>query len=78
MCVRPGFGGSTSVAINVRMRVWLETVPALLQRLNVRSVAIVTHSAGAVYTLNTLFHYRSLFDPKAPYVAFLGLLFFFF
>lgn len=54
------------------MRIWLETVPALLQRLDVKHVAMVTHSAGAVYTLNTLFHHRSLLDPKAPYVAFLG------
>lgn len=60
------------MTIDIRMRVWLETVPALLQRLDVKHVAIVTHSAGAVYTLNTLFHHRSLLDPKAPYVAFLG------
>jgi len=70
--MRPAFGGSTPVAINIRMQVWLETVPALLQQLDVKHVAIVTHSAGAVYTLNTLFHLRSLLDPKAPYVAFLG------
>ena len=54
------------------MRVWLETVPALLRRLDVKHVAMVTHSAGAVYTLNTLIHHRSLLDPDAPYVAFLG------
>ena len=60
------------MTINIRMRVWLETVPALLQRLDVEHVAIVTHSAGALYTLNTLFHHRALLDPKAPYVAFLG------
>ncbi|GME25191.1 hypothetical protein GTA08_BOTSDO06172 [Neofusicoccum parvum] len=73
ICVdRPAFGGSTPVNIDVRMRVWLETVPALLQRLDVKHVALVTHSAGTVYTLNTLFHHRSLLDPKAPYVAFLA------
>lgn len=60
------------MTIDVRMRIWLETVPALLQRLDVKHVAMVTHSAGAVYTLNTLFYHRSLLDPKAPYVAFLG------
>lgn len=54
------------------MSVWLETVPALLQQLNVEYVAIVTHSAGTVYTLNTLYHHRSILDPKAPFVAFLG------
>ncbi|TKA67243.1 hypothetical protein B0A49_12378 [Cryomyces minteri] len=73
ICVdRPAFGGSTSVTIDIRMRVWLETVPALLQRLDVKHVAMMTHSAGAVYTLNTLLHHRSLLDPKAPYVAFLA------
>jgi hypothetical protein len=60
------------VTIDIRMSTWLETVPALLQRLDVEHVAIVTHSAGALYTLNTLFHHRSLLDPKAPYVALLG------
>lgn len=60
------------MTIDTRMRVWLETVPALLQRLDVKHVSMVTHSAGTVYTLNTLFHHRSLLDPKAPYVAFLG------
>lgn len=60
------------MAINIRMRVWLETAPAILQRLDVKHVAIVTHSAGTLYTLNTLFHQRSLLHPKAPYVAFLG------
>jgi len=54
------------------MRVWLETVPALLQQLDIEHVALLTHSAGTIYTLNTLYHHRSLLDPKAPYVAFLG------
>ncbi|KAK5946033.1 hypothetical protein PMZ80_000172 [Knufia obscura] len=54
------------------MAVWLETVPALLQQLDVKHVAIATHSAGTIYTLNTLFHHRSLLDPKVPYVAFLA------
>ncbi|KAF1355375.1 hypothetical protein BDV97DRAFT_395740 [Delphinella strobiligena] len=69
---RPAFGGSTPVSIDVRMRVWLETIPVLLQRLDVKHVAIVTHLAGTIYTLNTLLHYRSILDPKAPYVAFLA------
>lgn len=60
------------MTIDIRMRVWLETVPALLQQLNVEHVAIVTHSAGAIYTLNTLFRHRSILNPKAPYVALLG------
>jgi hypothetical protein len=60
------------VTLETRMSVWLETVPALLQRLDVKHVALVSHSAGTVYMLNTLSHHRSLLDPMAPYVAFLG------
>ena len=65
-------GGSTPVAINIRMKVWLETVPALLQKLDVKNVSLMTHSAGTVYTLNTLLHHRAFLDPKVPSVAFLG------
>jgi hypothetical protein len=61
------------VAIDLRMRIWLETVPVLLQRLDIKHVALLTHSAGAMYTLNTLLHCRSFLDRKAPYVAFMGL-----
>lgn len=64
---RPAFGRSTPVAIDIRMCVWLETVPALLQRLDVKHVAILTHLAEAIYALNTLFHCRSLLDSKIPY-----------
>ncbi|KAM3079594.1 hypothetical protein ACMFMG_006009 [Clarireedia jacksonii] len=73
ICVdRPAFGGSTPVTLDTRMSIWLETVPVLLQRLDVKHVALVGHSAGTVYMLNTLFHHRALLDPKAPYVAFLA------
>ncbi|KAK6434817.1 hypothetical protein LTR95_009000 [Oleoguttula sp. CCFEE 5521] len=73
ICVdRPGFGGSTPVSIDIRMAVWHETVPALLQRLNLNHVSLMTHSAGGIYTLNTLLHHRSLLNPKTPYVAFMA------
>jgi hypothetical protein len=71
---RPGMGGSTPVSLDMRMQVWLETVPVLLGKVNIRYVSIVTHSAGGVYTLNTLAKLRSILDPKAPYVALLGTL----
>jgi hypothetical protein len=54
------------------MQVWLETVPALLSKVGVEHVSLVTHSAGTVYTLNTLLQHRGILDPEAPYVAFLG------
>lgn len=65
-------GGSTPVALNIRVQVWLETVPILLQKVGVKQVSIVTHSAGGVYTFNTLAKLRYVLDPKAPYVALLG------
>ncbi|CZT18468.1 uncharacterized protein RCC_04313 [Ramularia collo-cygni] len=73
ICVdRPGFGGSTPVPVNHRVQVWLETVPLLLKRLKVKRVALVSHSAGTVYCLNTLFHHRDFLSPSAPYVALLA------
>ena len=69
---RPAIGGSTPVPIEQRIDVWLETVPVLLQRLNVKHVALLTHSAGTIYTLNTLARLPHILDPKCPYVAFLG------
>lgn len=71
--IRPAMGGSTAVAIDIRISVWLETVPALLQKLDTEFVSLLTHSAGAIYTLNTLAHLRKFLDPTAPVVAFLGL-----
>ncbi|CZT20438.1 uncharacterized protein RCC_06298 [Ramularia collo-cygni] len=69
---RPGFGGSTPVALEQRVQVWLETVPVLLQRLEVKHVALCTHSAGTIYTLNTMLHHRNILSPIAPYVAFMA------
>lgn len=65
-------GGSTPVPLNIRMRVWLETVPALLAKLNLEHVSLLTHSAGTVYTLDTLVHLPQILDPRAPYVGFIG------
>ncbi len=73
MDARPAMGGSTPVAIDIRMKVWLKTVPALLQKLDIKHVSLMRHSAGAVYTLNTLLQYWTFLDPKVPSVVFLGL-----
>lgn len=70
---RPGMGGSTPVPLSQRVHVWLETAPALLEALNVKHVSLLTHSAGTIYTLNTLYHLRHILDPQRPFVAFMGM-----
>ncbi|KAI1381278.1 hypothetical protein F4677DRAFT_120982 [Hypoxylon crocopeplum] len=67
---RPGFGGTSKVEMQDRVRVWLEIVPALLQHLGIAHVSIAAHSCGAVYAVNTLLHLRHLLHPTRPYVAF--------
>ena len=66
---RPGKGGSTAVSLDIRMTVWLETIPALLNALDVRHVSLMSHSAGTMYALNTIYHLRYLLDPQRPYLA---------
>ena len=69
---RPGMGGATPVPLKQRVPVWLETVRPLLKRLDVEHVALLTHSAGAIYTLNTLYRFRDILDSAAPRVVFLA------
>ena len=47
-------------------------VPALLAHLHVKHVSIITHSNGAIYTLNTLLKLRHILHPIRPFVAFLA------
>lgn len=72
----PGMGGSASVPIELRIPVWLELVSHLLSHLSIDYVALVSHSAGIIYLLNTLFHYPGILYPKQPYIAFLGMCFY--
>lgn len=69
---RPGMGGSTPVPINSRVQVWLETVPVLLKHVGVEKVSLACHSAGTIYALNTLYHFRDILYPKAPYIGLLA------
>lgn len=57
-----------------RIAVWLEAVPLILEKLNVKHVALVSHSAGTLYALNTLGQLRNILHPKAPFVAYLGIM----
>lgn len=54
------------------MKVWLETVPALLKHLDVQYVHLLCHSAGTLYCLNTLYYLRDVLYPEHPYVAIMG------
>ncbi|KAI7147850.1 6-phosphogluconolactonase, partial [Hortaea werneckii] len=73
ICVdRPGMGGSTPVRLDVRVNIWLETVPALLKALNVERVSLMCHSIGTIYALNTMYMLRDILDPRHPYVAFVA------
>ncbi|KAI0125982.1 hypothetical protein BJ170DRAFT_702897 [Xylariales sp. AK1849] len=69
---RPGIGGTTAVDAHLRLNIWLEIVPALMQHLNVSHFTLACQSAGTLYALNTLLHLRHLLRPERPYVAFCG------
>ncbi|QIW97101.1 hypothetical protein AMS68_002619 [Peltaster fructicola] len=64
--VPTGYGGSEPVDLDMRMEIWLETLPILLRKVNVKHVSLFCHSAGAPYVLNTLYHYREILDPRYP------------
>ncbi|KAK8088557.1 hypothetical protein PG997_003518 [Apiospora hydei] len=66
---RPGMGHSTNVPLSQRLAVWLETVPALLKHLGIDHVSLVSHSAGTLYNLNLLYHFRDILSPNRPFVA---------
>ena len=69
---RPGLGGTPSVDIEHRVQTWLEIVPALLDHLHLKHLALVSHSAGTIYLLNTVLHLRHVLHPTRPYVAMLA------
>ena len=60
------------MSLQDRMKVWLETVPALLKHLDIKYVSLVCHSAGTLYLLNTLYYLRDILHPEHPYVAMIG------
>ena len=71
LACRPGIGKSTQVPLQQRLKTWVELVPKLLAHLNIEHVSLVSHSAGTLYLLNTLYSCRELLSPT-PYVALLG------
>ncbi|KAL7972197.1 Alpha/Beta hydrolase protein [Trichoderma sp. SZMC 28014] len=69
---RPGMGHSTEVPFATRISTWIRTVPLLLAHLDIKHVALVSHSAGTIYLLNTLHHHRDILHPDQPFVALLA------
>lgn len=65
---RPGFGGSTAVALEHRIPVWLETVPVLLQHVGIDRVTLAAHSCGVLYLFNTLYHLPHILATPNPTV----------
>ncbi|CZR54154.1 uncharacterized protein PAC_04037 [Phialocephala subalpina] len=67
---RPGFGGSTPVAISRRIPTFLETVPALFSHLRIPHIHLASHSSGTIFALNLLTHRPDLLYPDNPTVTF--------
>lgn len=55
-----------------RIPTWIEIVPQFLALLGVEHVALVSHSAGTLYLLNTLYSCRDILHPQKPFVTLLG------
>ncbi|KAL6812852.1 alpha/beta-hydrolase [Trichoderma sp. SZMC 28013] len=69
---RPGMGLSTRVPLSQRLSTWIEIVPPLLAHLDIEHIALISHSFGVMYLLNTLHHYRNMLHPERPFVAFMA------
>ncbi|KAF7554440.1 hypothetical protein G7Z17_g2907 [Cylindrodendrum hubeiense] len=69
---RPGMGKSTDVPLPQRVPIWVELVPQLLEHLGIKHVALVSHSAGTMYLLNTLYRCRDILHPDRPSITLLA------
>ncbi|KAK4040125.1 hypothetical protein C8A01DRAFT_35904 [Parachaetomium inaequale] len=66
---KPGVGGTEPVDINQKVKAWFDIVQALVKRLDLKHVAFLGHSSGAIYILNSLLHLRHLMHQTRPYAA---------
>ncbi|CUA76788.1 hypothetical protein RSOLAG22IIIB_02263 [Rhizoctonia solani] len=66
---RPGFGGTPQCSLKDRLTIASDNIRSVLEHLNVdaEKTAILTHSAGSVFTLHLLDRHPDLF-PKNPRV----------
>lgn len=67
-----GFGKTTMVPVEKRVKTWAMVVPKLLNALGIKHVALMSHSAGTIYLLNVLWHCRQILHPEHPQVVFFG------
>ncbi|RAL66229.1 hypothetical protein DID88_005901 [Monilinia fructigena] len=69
---RPGFGGSTQVPLRDRISIYLETIPLLLEHLNIKHVSLASHSAGTIYALNIITRLPHIICPSRPRMTLLS------
>lgn len=59
-----------------RVKIWLEIVSAVLEKLQVKKVALMSHSAGTIYAFNTAVGLSHLLYPgEKAFMACLGKLY---
>jgi hypothetical protein len=68
--LRPGFGGSTPVALHDRLSNFVEAIPLLLTHLQIKHIALACQSAGTIYAFNLLTHHPELLYPTLPSITF--------
>ncbi|KEQ92145.1 hypothetical protein AUEXF2481DRAFT_432976 [Aureobasidium subglaciale EXF-2481] len=66
---RPGFGASTPVELSKRVDVFLDAVTAVLENLRVKTVALMSHSAGTIYLANVLIRLSQFLHPEWPFAG---------
>ncbi|KAI5197998.1 hypothetical protein E4T39_07008 [Aureobasidium subglaciale] len=70
VCIdRPSFGGSTPVELSQRVDVFLKAVPAVLEKLRVKHVSLLSHSAGTIYLFNVLLRLPHYLHPERPFAG---------
>ena len=47
-------------------------MPKVLKAIGIKHVALMSHSAGTIYNLNLLWHYRGILHPTRPQIFFFG------
>ncbi|KZO98786.1 alpha/beta-hydrolase, partial [Calocera viscosa TUFC12733] len=61
---RPGMGGTERCSIDERLEVSAQHVASVLEYLGIKKVALLSHSAGALYIMHLLANHPMLFGPS--------------